>query len=222
MHLTIQKIAAIRNEIKEIFNKTQLKTDFPEIIAVCKTFSHTSILPLLEIGHIHFGENKIQEAGAKWPELLEKYPNTKLHFLGKLQSNKAKKAVQLFDYIHSLDSEKLAKILKEKQNEQNKRLKFFIELNMADEEQKSGILENELSDFYNYCKHELDLDVVGLMCIPPFNENSEKYFKKIKMIANALKIKNLSMGMTSDYKKAIMHGSNFLRIGTAIFGERKN
>tara|TARA_B100000029_G_C17472325_1_gene922425 strand:- start:324 stop:992 length:669 start_codon:yes stop_codon:yes gene_type:complete len=222
MHLTVQKISVIKNKVKEVFNKTQLKTDIPEIIAVSKTFPQSSVLPLLEIGHLHFGENKIQEAASKWVELLVKYPNTQLHFLGKLQTNKVKKAVQLFNYIHSLDSEKLAKTLFEKQKEQNKNLKFFIEVNMAGEKQKSGISENELNDFYDYCTREINLNVIGLMCLPPFSEDSEKYFKKLKIIADNLNVKNLSMGMTADYDKAVIHGSNFLRIGTAIFGERKN
>ena len=178
------------------------------------------IMPLIENGHSHFGENKLQEAEFKWSELKVQNNNLKLHMVGKLQSNKAKKAVQLFDYIHSLDNEKLALKLSFFENELSKKNKLFIQVNLANEKQKSGILLNELNDFYNYCSKDLSLNIIGLMCLPPINLESRKYFKLLKNTANNLKLYELSMGMSSDYEIAIEEGSTFLRLGTLIMGKR--
>ena len=221
MHLTVKKIHVIRNKVNEIIEKKQLKINCPEIIAVSKTFPSSIVLPLLESGHIHFGESKVQEAIAKWSGLKKKYLNIKLHFVGKLQSNKVKKAIQFFDYIHSLDSEKLALSLDKYQKVMKKKVNFFIQVNVGNEVQKNGIMLNDLKDFYNYCTNVLSLDVVGLMCLPPLVGNSEKYFKILKSASDSLNLKNLSIGMTHDYDKAILHGSTYLRLGTAIFGKRK-
>ena len=217
MHSSEQRFESIKEKIKEICNKKQLKT-VPEIIAVSKTFSMKDILPLIEIGHFHFGENKIQEAENKWQEIKSKDKNLKLHMLGKLQSNKAKKAVKLFDYIHSLDNAKLASKIKQYQKELNKKVKLFIQVNLADESHKSGISLNNLNSFYTYCVNELSLDVIGLMCLPPINSDSNKYFKTLNKAAKDLNLSHLSMGMSSDYKEAILNGSTYLRLGTLIFG----
>ena len=210
----------VKNEIKEIMDGKQQKS-IPEIIAVSKTFALSNITPLIDSGHIHFGENKIQEAEEKWKEVKNKNKNIKLHMVGKLQSNKAKKAVQIFDYIHSLDNIKLAKKISFFEKKLNKKTKLFIQVNIANEEQKSGISVNDLNPFYNYCSGELSLNVIGLMCLPPINSESSNYFNVLKQKAANLKLQNLSMGMSSDYKEAILNGSTYLRLGSVIFGERK-
>ena len=179
-------------------------------------------MPLLETGHIHFGENKIQEAEAKWVEVKKNYGKLKLHMLGKLQSNKAKRAVKLFDYIHSLDSKKLAEKISFYQNELNRKVKLFIQVNLGEEEQKTGILLNELENFYIYCTKELKLNVLGLMCLPPFNSDSSKYFLILKNISKKLNLEDLSMGMSSDYEDAVLNGSTYLRLGRIILGERQS
>ena len=222
MHLTLKNTNLIKNKINEIIEKKQLKIQYPNIIAVSKTFSQSMVLPLLESGHIHFGENRIQEALSKWMDLKIKYQNIKLHFLGKLQSNKAKNAVQIFDYIHSLDNEKLARNLDKQQKDLQKKIKLFIQINIGNEGQKSGIPLNQLRDFYNFCTKDLSLNVIGLMCLPPIQEDSEKYFKILKTESQNLNLKHLSMGMSADYLKAILYGSTYLRIGSAIFGLRKS
>ena len=219
MHMCVQKLNLVKNKVKEILDKKQLKT-IPEIIAVTKTFPLNKITPLLETGHIHFGENKIQEAERKWPEVKNKYKDLQLHMLGKLQSNKAKKAIKLFDYIHSLDNAKLALKLSQYEKELNRKMKLFIQVNIAEESHKSGILLNDLNSFYNYCTKELSLNVIGLMCLPPINSNSNEYFRILKKTSEKLKLEDLSMGMSVDYEQAILNGSTFLRLGTAIFGER--
>jgi len=219
MHESIEKIKIIKDKIKEIIIKKQLKTN-PKIIAVTKKFPEKSIIPLLDAGHEDFGENKVQEAEEKWSLLKKKYKNVHLHMIGKLQSNKAKKAVQLFDYIHSLDSVKLANKLSFYEKELNKKNKIFIQVNIGEENQKSGVLLNNLSNFYNHCKNELSLNIVGLMCLPPENLNSEKYFKILKELSDDFVLNDLSMGMSSDYDLAVINGSTYLRIGTAIFGPR--
>ena len=220
MHTSVQRLNLIKNEVNEIINKKQLHI-FPQIIAVTKTFTLKKIFPLIEMGHVHFGENKIQEAETKWFDIRNSHKNLQLHMIGKLQSNKAKKAIQLFDYIHSLDNQKLAFKLNEYERELNKKSKFFIQINIGQEDQKSGILLNDLFDFYNYCTKELSLNVIGLMCLPPIDSDSKKYFEILKKNSEKLKLKDLSMGMTSDYKEAILYGSTYLRIGTGIFGERE-
>tara|TARA_B100001123_G_scaffold344359_1_gene391351 strand:- start:897 stop:1565 length:669 start_codon:yes stop_codon:yes gene_type:complete len=219
MHSSLKQLEFIQNKIIEIIDKKQLKTK-PKIVVVTKTFKLENIMPLLEYGHLHYGENKIQEADHKWSKIREKYKNIKLHMVGNLQSNKAKKAVQLFDYIHSLDSEKLALKISKYQKELNREVKLFIQVNFANEKQKSGILINELKNFYNYCTNDLSLKIIGLMCLPPIDSNSEKYFKLLKKSSDELNLEELSMGMSSDFEGAVLNGSTFLRLGTLIMGNR--
>ena len=219
MHISVQRLNVVKNKVKEIINRKQLKTA-PQIIAVTKSFSLDKITPLLEIGHIHFGENKIQEAESKWLNVKNKYKNLQLHMLGKLQSNKVKKAVKLFDYIHSLDNTKLAMKLSQCEKEMGKKTKLFIQVNIAEESQKSGVLLNDLNRFYNFCVKELSLNITGLMCLPPINSDSNKYFKILKKNSEKLNLTDLSMGMSADYDQAILNGSTYLRLGTAIFGSR--
>lgn len=219
MHITLNNLKLINNEIKEIVTKKQLKIS-PEIIAVSKTFALDKILPIIESGHLHFGENKVQEAETKWLNFKKQNKNIKLHMVGKLQSNKAKKAVEIFDYIHSLDNLKLAEKIGYFAKKLNKKTKLFIQVNLGNEQQKSGISLNELDSFYNHCSRDLSLSIIGLMCLPPANTNSENYFKILKEASLKLNIQHLSMGMSSDYIQAAVHGSTFLRLGTAIFGER--
>ena len=188
----------------------------PNIIAVSKTFKLDHIIHLIQHGHTHYGENKVQEAVEKWENLKNKNDNLQLHLIGKLQTNKVKFAVKLFDYIHSLDSEKLARKIA---SFENKNLKLFIQVNIGNEEQKSGISVNQLIDFYNFCK-DLKLNIVGLMCIPPIHDDSVKYFKKMLDLKQKHNFNELSMGMSSDYLDALQHGSTFLRIGSDIFGKR--
>ena len=218
MHETIKNLLNIETKVKQKFQKSNFD-QVPNIIAVSKTFKIDHISPLIEHGHIHFGENKVQEAVEKWTDIKQKKNNLKLHLIGKLQTNKVKFAVKLFDYIHSLDNEKLAKKISEYQIKENRNLKLFIQINIGDENQKSGINENNLENFYNYCK-DLGLNIVGLMCIPPFNNDSEKYFNKMEKLKNNLALKELSMGMSSDYLDALNYGATYLRIGSSIFGSR--
>ena len=219
MHKSVEKLNLIKANVKEIVKKKQLKT-VPKIIAISKTFSVNHIIPLLDSGHIHFGENKIQEAENKWIEVKNRNKNLQLHMIGKLQTNKVKKAIKLFDYIHSLDNEKLAKKISQHEKELNKKIKLFIQVNLSADNLKSGILLNELKNFYNYCVTELSLNIIGLMCLPPINSDPNKYFKILKNTSEKLNLSNLSMGMSADYEQAILNGSTYLRLGTAIFGER--
>jgi len=191
-----------------------------EIIAVSKTFSLDYIKPLLDFGHLHYGENKVQEAKSKWSEEKNKNKNLKLHMIGKLQSNKAKDAVKLFDYIHSVDNQKLADTLAKHQKNLNKNLSYFIQVNIGNEIQKSGIPVAELDAFYNYCAYEIKLKVLGLMVIPPIDQNANKYFKSLNELNKSLSLESLSMGMSADYIDAIKHGSDFVRVGSSIFGSR--
>ena len=213
------------NNLKDIENKLNLSLEplnitIPKIIAVSKTFSLDYIKALIDYGHYHFGENKVQEATAKWSNVIKENVNIKLHMIGKLQSNKAKDAVKLFHFIHSLDNQKLADMLAKHQKNLNKKLKYFIQVNLANEVQKSGIPLSELDAFYNYCKNEINLDVLGLMVIPPNDDNSKKYFKSLNDLNNSLALKELSMGMSADYIDAIHYGSTFIRVGSSIFGKR--
>jgi|TARA_B110000438_G_scaffold162904_1_gene155995 pyridoxal phosphate enzyme (YggS family) len=219
MHKNLQSLKNIEIKIKEIIGITQQKT-LPQIIAVTKTFTLKDFESLLDNDHKHFGENKLQEAEKKWEEIKKNYKDLKLHMLGKLQSNKAKKAISLFDYIHSLDNERLAKKLNDHQNELNKKIKYFIQVNIADEPQKSGVTLNSLNSFYNFCTNELSLDVIGLMCLPPANDDPNSYFKLLKDNADKLNLHHLSIGMSGDYKEAINNGATYLRLGSAIFGAR--
>ena len=213
------------NTIIERFNKIKSNialskpTQKVNIIAVSKTFPLEHLNPLIDYGHLHFGENKVQEATAKWSS-IKKNKNINLHMVGKLQTNKAKDAVKLFDYIHSLDSQKLADSLAKHQINLNKNLKYFIQVNIGNEIQKSGIPIGELDPFYNYCKNEINLNILGLMVIPPNDNNPEKYFKTLNEMNKSLGLQDLSMGMSADYMKAIDHGATFVRIGSSIFGER--
>ena len=220
MHTSVEQLNLIKNKVNDIINKKQLKID-PKIIVVTKTFPLNEIKPILEHGHTHFGENKIQEAEYKWVKAKYQYKNLQLHMVGKLQSNKAKKAVELFDYIHSLDNERLALKISKYEKELGKKIKLFIQVNLANEKQKSGVDLNELNHFYNYCTKELSLNVIGLMCLPPITSHSLEYFKLLKQNAERLNLKELSMGMSSDFEEAILNGSTYLRLGTLILGKRK-
>ena len=215
MNIIIERFKKIQSNISKIGNTNGLK-----IIAISKTFSLEHIMPLIELGHDHFGENKVQEAETKWNKIKKEKNNLRLHMVGKLQSNKAKKAVEIFDYIHSLDSQKLADILSKSQDEINKSINYFIQVNIGSESQKAGIQYNEVDQFYTYCTKEKKMNIVGLMAIPPNDENTEKYFKSLSELNSSLGLKELSMGMSSDYMKAINYKATYLRIGSAIFGER--
>ena len=214
MSIIIERFEKIKSNISKVSDKEI------NIVAVSKTFSLDHIMPLIEYGHIHFGENKVQEAGAKWTKIKEKKNNLKLHMVGKLQSNKARKAVEIFDYIHSVDSQKLADILSKSQNELNKSINYFIQVNLGNEQQKSGIPYSEVDAFYNYCTREKKMNILGLMAIPPKDDNTNKYFKSLSEQNLALGLKELSMGMSSDYMEALNYKATFLRIGSLIFGER--
>jgi len=221
MHKSVQRLNLIKDKVKEIIDKNQLKIS-PKIIAITKTFPLEEITPLLDLGHLHFGENKLQEAEKKWSPIKVKYNNLQLHMVGKLQSNKAKPAVNLFDYIHSLDNEKLARKIAQHESELSKKVKLFIQVNIAEESQKSGILLKDLQSFYNFCTKELSLKVIGLMCLPPINSDSVKYFKILKNNSEKFNLTNLSMGMSGDWEQAILNGATHIRLGTAIFGKRKS
>ena len=218
MHQTVQNLLNIKNEIKT--KLAELKYNYlPNIVAVSKTFSIKHISPIIDYGHVHFGENKVQEALEKWPGVKKSNPNIKLHMVGKLQTNKVKFALQIFDFIHSLDNLKLAKKISEEQKKYKVKPKIFIQINIGDEDQKSGIIKTDILDFYNECKN-LDLDIVGTMCLPPYNKDTKKFFLEMEQINNKLKFKELSMGMSHDYLSAIEHSASYLRIGSKIFGER--
>ena len=219
MHITVKNLLNISEKVKTKFDTSNKLVKLPEIIAVSKTFKIEHILPVLNHGHIHFGENKVQEAVQKWAPIKDENKKIKLHLIGRLQTNKVKLALNLFDYIHSLDSEKLANKISKVQNEINVNTKLFIQVNIGNEIQKSGISEDEVVSFYDYCK-SLKLDVIGLMCIPPLNEETSKYFLKMNEINKKLKLNELSMGMSSDYLEAIENNATFIRIGSSIFGQR--
>lgn len=214
------------NTIIDRFEKIKLKilslkADKPvKIIAVSKTFNLDYIKPLIDHGHLHFGENKVQEALTKWSDQKKINQNLQLHMIGKLQSNKVKDAVKLFDYIHSVDNQKLADTLSKYQINLNRNLKYFIQVNIGNESQKSGIPVNDLDAFYNYCTNEINLKIIGLMVIPPIGQSVEKYFKSLNELNKSLALENLSMGMSADYVEAIKNGSTFVRLGSSIFGSR--
>ena len=218
MHFTVKNLINIENEIKLNLRDIDI-INLPKIIAVSKTFKIDKILPLIDHGHIDFGENKIQEAVDKWTNIRSNNSNIKLHMIGKLQSNKVKFAVKLFDYIHSVDSEKLAKKIADEQKKINKKMKIFIQVNIGEEEQKSGIKKIEVNDLILYCK-KIDLDVAGLMCLPPADKNSSIYFNEMNILNHSLGLSDLSMGMSSDYLEASKNSATYLRIGSSIFGER--
>tara|TARA_B100001564_G_C20628285_1_gene665762 strand:- start:488 stop:1147 length:660 start_codon:yes stop_codon:yes gene_type:complete len=218
MHKSVQNLINLQNQVKlglSDFNNIKL----PKIIAVSKTFKIDKILPLIEHGHLDFGENKVQEAVDKWSEIKKQNSNIRLHMIGKLQTNKVKFAVKLFDYIHSVDNEKLAKKIADEQFKVKKNIKIFIQVNVGNEDQKSGIKKNDLNDFVNYCK-KLNLEVIGLMCIPPEGVEPSIYFKQMDDMNKACNFTELSMGMSSDFLSASQHNSTFLRIGSSVFGQR--
>ena len=217
MHKTINNLIEIEKKIysKDLYPKKKIK-----IIAISKTFSSDHIMPLIKHGHLDFGENKVQEAELKWTKLKKDYKNVNLHMVGKLQSNKVKQAIILFDYIHSLDSIKLAKKISLEQANLNKNVKLFIQINIGNEDQKSGIKIDELTNFYNTCVNELNLNIIGLMCLPSFQKDPIKYFKKMNEEAKNISLEELSMGMSSDYLQAVECGASYIRIGSKIFGNR--
>jgi len=218
MHSSVKKLLDIHDNIKVKLKEININ-NYPKIIAVSKTFKLDQILPLINYGHIDFGENKVQEAVEKWTEVKKINPEIQLHMIGKLQTNKVKFAVKLFDYIHSVDSAKLAKKIADEQNKINKKIKIFLQVNIGDENQKSGINKNELKQLVYYCK-EINLDLIGLMCIPPVNTNPEVYFREMKNLNKAFGLEELSMGMSSDFLTAAKYEATFLRIGSSIFGQR--
>jgi len=219
MHNTVENLLKINENVKAKFNRNRNLSKSPKIIAVSKTFKIEHILPVINYGHLHYGENKVQEAVEKWTSIKNENKKINLHLIGRLQTNKVKAAIKLFDYIHSLDSKKLADKIYNIQNELKIRTKQFIQVNIGNEDQKSGISINEVSNFYTYCKN-LNLDIVGLMCIPPFNEDTTKHFKTMSSLNKELNLRELSMGMSSDYLNAIENNATFVRIGSSIFGQR--
>ena len=218
MHDPVQKYKDINSSIT-LKLEGQKNKKIPKIIAVSKTFSINKILPLIEYGHTDYGENKVQEAIDKWGKIKIDNSNIKLHLIGKLQTNKVKFAIRIFDYIHSIDNKKLAKKIADEEIKQNKKVKLFIQVNIGDEEQKSGVNKNQLIDLHTYCK-ELNLDVVGLMCIPPDKDDPNKYFSEINLLNQQLNLSELSIGMSSDYLEAVENSTTYLRIGSSIFGNR--
>ena len=219
MHQIQNNLIEIQNKIKKKIDEFSYDKYNPKIIAVSKTFSENEILPLLNFGHLEFGENKVQEALQKWKNLKEKYDQVRLHMLGKLQTNKVKNAVEIFDYIHSLDNLKLANKLAKEIHEKNKKIKIFIQINLGGEKQKSGIEPSNLEVFYKNCL-SLKLNIVGTMCIPPDNHDPKPFFKEMLNLNNKVNLPEISMGMTNDFLEAIEFKSTYLRIGTGIFGKR--
>jgi len=213
MHQSVKNLNSIYEELR------LLKDKVPSIIAVSKTFPVSSILPLIKEGHIHFGENKVQEAVEKWSDIKKEFNTIKLHMIGKLQTNKVKYVLPLFDFIHSLDNEKLAIKISNEQKKHVKKPKIFIQVNIGEENQKSGIMKKDLKSFYNFCKN-LNLDIVGLMCIPPFDNDPQPFFHEMNSLLKNLKLNELSMGMSKDYLLAVQNSSTYIRIGSKIFGDR--
>jgi len=215
LHKSITNLNLIKEDLKsKIKNYQNIK-----IIAVSKTFPIEVIKPLIEHGHLEYGENKVQEAINKWTEIKKGNSNIKLHLIGKLQTNKVKFAIKIFDYVHSVDNKKLAKKIADEELKQNKKIKIFLQVNIGNEEQKSGINKNYLPDLYSYCKN-LNLDVVGLMCIPPTEHKPEIFFKEMDLLAKKFNLLELSMGMSADYIEAAKNSATYLRIGSNIFGKR--
>ncbi|MDA9860796.1 YggS family pyridoxal phosphate-dependent enzyme [Candidatus Pelagibacter sp.] len=215
MHNTVKNLIYIEDLIKSKANHDELA----KIIAVSKTFPMENILPLIEHGHLHYGENKVQEALEKWTDIKIENHNIQLHLIGRLQTNKVKFALKIFDYIHSLDSKKLANKIAEEQKKNKKKPKIFIQVNVGNEDQKSGIDKRNLNDFYKFCK-KLNLDIIGTMCIPPNDGNTEKYFSEMSVLNKELNFEELSMGMSGDYLEAIRYNATYIRVGSKIFGSR--
>ena len=219
MHKSVKNIIDLYENVNKKIKDLNYRNYLPQIIAVSKTFSMENILPLIEYGHKHFGENKVQETLNKWSNIKNQKPHIKLHMIGRLQSNKVKQAVSIFDYIHSVDNIKLANKISDEQKKQNKNLKIFLQVNVGDEIQKSGSNLNDLDKLVLECK-KINLNGLGLMCLPPIDINSNKYFKLLNEHAVKLNLKELSMGMSSDFEDAVLNGSTYLRLGTAILGKR--
>ena len=220
MHDNLDNLIEIEKEIQLKIKKNQSTIKIPKIIAVTKTHAMQSILPLINYGHLDYGENKVQEAIEKWQSIKNDFTHLKLHMLGKLQTNKVKYAISLFDYIHSLDSLRLAEKISSEEIKQKKKVKLFIQINIGDEEQKSGISIDDSFEFYKNCTQNLGLDIIGFMCLPPNNEDKSSYFLKMKNLIDQSDLKELSMGMSNDYLEALEFDSTYLRIGSKIFGER--
>ena len=218
MHNTIKNLLDIKNNIKFYLEKLNINSN-PKILAVSKTFEINKILPLIEYGHLHYGENKVQEALEKWSDIKLTKKDLKLHLIGKLQTNKVKQAIKIFDYIHSVDSKKLAKKIADEETKQGKKIKIFIQVNIGNEEQKSGVNKSSVNELYSYCK-AINLNVIGLMCIPPLTKSSDIYFKEMNILNKNLNLNELSMGMSSDYLDAIKNSATYVRIGSNIFGQR--
>ena len=219
MHKSVYNLIQIEKEIQSNIINFEAPVKSRKIIAVSKTHSMASILPLINHGHLDFGENKVQEAIDKWSDIKNKKNSIKLHLIGRLQTNKVKFALKIFDYIHSLDSEKLANKISDEQIKQGKKPKIFIQVNIGNEDQKSGINKERLDDFYKFCKN-LNLDIIGTMCIPPNNGNTEKFFFEMSKVNQKLNFKELSMGMSGDYLEAIKNRATYVRVGSKIFGSR--
>ena len=220
MDHNVDNLIEIEKEIQLKVSESNNMFKIPTIIAVSKTFSISDILPVINYGQIHFGENKIQEAIDKWESIKTDFEHIKLHMVGKLQTNKVKYLIPFFDYLHSLDNIKLAQKISSEQKKKNKKLKIFIQVNIGSEQQKNGIEIDQVENFYNKCTNELELDIIGLMCLPPNNEKSSLYFSKMNMLAKKLNLSELSMGMSNDYIEALENNSSFIRIGSKIFGPR--
>ena len=220
MHKTVENLLSIQTSIKSKLLESEEKKRTPKIIAVSKTFKINHILPLIEYGHIDYGENKVQEAIEKWTDVKKRNDKIKLHLIGKLQTNKVKVALPLFDYIHSLDSIKLAEKISLEQEKKNFKPKIFIQINLGKENQKSGIDEDELENFYQKCLTEYKLNIIGIMCLPPFDEDPTPFFKKMQNLSESLKLKEISMGMSNDYMDALKHKATYIRVGSKIFGNR--
>ncbi len=218
MHDSVQNLINIKNSLETKFKNSEI-VKIPKIIAVSKTFKLEKILPLINFGHLDYGENKVQEAIDKWSNVKANNPNIKLHLIGKLQTNKTRSAVKLFDYIHSVDSKKLAIKIADEQLKQHKKIKIFIQINIDNEDQKSGINKDDLKDFYSFCI-DLKLDVIGLMCIPPINKSPIEFFKQLNLLNDDLQLNELSMGMSADYLEAAKESASYIRIGSSIFGPR--
>ena len=220
LHKTINNLDLIKKEIQSKITKLNYQSYNPQIIAICKTFPISDVIPLINHGHVHFGENKVQESISKWTDIKNDFKNIKLHMVGKLQTNKIKYVLPLFDYIHSLDNIKLAEKISNEQQKINKKIKIFIQVNIGKESQKSGILEENLFSFYEKCKNDFGLQIEGLMCIPPNDNKSEIYFSKMRKLSEKINLPELSMGMSDDYLKACEYKTTFFRIGSKIFGKR--
>ena len=218
MHNSVKNLVNINNNIEATLNDLKINNDV-KIVAVSKTFNLDKILPLIEYGHVHYGENKVQEAIDKWTDIKKENDKIKLHMIGKLQTNKVKLAVKLFDYIHSVENEKLAKKISDEANKINKKIKIFVQVNIGSENQKSGIDTDQLEKLLVLCK-KIELDVIGLMCIPPINIDPSDYFSEMEKLNNSFGFKELSMGMSSDYLLALKNSATYLRIGSSIFGKR--